>query len=175
MDNVISPEYKQMQQAFHEERADYGVSGAKHSEQIVQIAMMTDTWRSMLDYGCGKQTLQNAVPQFKIDGYDPGIPGMDSPPEPHDMVVCTDVLEHIEPELLDNVLDDLKRVTTKVGFLSIHTGPAQKVLPDGRNAHLIQEGLEWWLPKLWARFKIDMVQNHGVELIVGVSKKELDS
>jgi len=31
---------------------------------------------------------------------------------------------------------------------------AVKVLPDGRNAQLIQEDFRFWLPKLWTRFDI---------------------
>jgi len=69
-------------------------------------------------------------------------------------VTCIDVLEHIEPELLENVLDDLQRVVDKYGLFTIHTGPAQKILPDGRNAHLIQQPLAWWSEKLIKRFTI---------------------
>jgi hypothetical protein len=52
------------------------------------------------------------------------------------------------------VLDDLKRVVDKYGLFTIHTGPAVKVLPDGRNAHLIQQPLEWWNKHLNTRFTI---------------------
>ena len=30
------------------------------------------------------------------------------------------------------------------------TGPAEKMLPDGRNAHLIQQPKQWWLDKVVA-------------------------
>jgi hypothetical protein len=69
-------------------------------------------------------------------------------------VVCTDVLEHIEPELIDNVLDHLKDLTRKVAFLAIATRPARKNLADGRNAHLIIQPSSWWLAKLFYRFNI---------------------
>ena len=36
-----------------------------------------------------------------------------------------------------------------------------KVLPDGRNAHLTQEPIEWWLPKLTDRFDIQTLQKVG--------------
>ena len=39
-------------------------------------------------------------------------------------------------------------------------GPAQKVLEDGRNAHLIQEPTSWWLEKLIRRFEISQLQTH---------------
>ena len=68
------------------------------------------------------------------------------------------MLEHIEPELLDNVLDDLQRVTMGRGFFTVHTGPAVKILPDGRNAHLIQKPASWWLPKFMSRFELTVFQ-----------------
>lgn len=77
-------------------------------------------------------------------------------PAPAQFVACIDVLEHIEPELLENVLDDLQRVTANTGVFSVHTGPARKLLPDGRNAHLIQQPASWWLPKFMARFDLEI-------------------
>jgi hypothetical protein len=68
------------------------------------------------------------------------------------------VLEHIEPELLENVLQDLGKITKKFGFFSVHTGPAIKVLTDGRNAHLIQEPSSWWLKRLTDYFEIQQLQ-----------------
>lgn len=107
----------------------------------------------VLDYGCGKSTLSHNFPHT-IKQYDPAFPRYSATPEPADIVVCTDVLEHIEPEFIDDVLDDLQRVTKKVGFFTIAMQPAKKILSDGRNAHLIIENGEWWLEKLIKRFKI---------------------
>jgi hypothetical protein len=36
----------------------------------------------------------------------------------------------------------------------VHTGPAERILADGRNAHLIQEKPDWWLPRIMARFEL---------------------
>ena len=90
----------------------------------------------------------------KYTPYEPSNKLWSSTPEPTEFVACIDVLEHIEPELLDNVLNDLQRVVMKFGLFTIHTGPAAKTLPDGRNAHLIQEPLSWWEDKIKLRFKI---------------------
>ena len=57
-----------------------------------------------------------------IHHYDPAIPEWAAPPVPCRFVACIDVLEHIEPHLLENVLDDLKRVTEGVGVFTVHTG-----------------------------------------------------
>ena len=77
------------------------------------------------------------------------------------MVCCIDVLEHIEPDLLDNVLDHLCSLTEIVAFLTIHTGPAAKFLPDGRNAHINQQPMSYWLPKIWSRWDVQTVQVTG--------------
>ena len=82
--------------------------------------------------------------------------------------MCTDVLEHIEPDRLDEVLDDLKRVTRKMGFFVVATRAADKTLPDGRNAHLIQQERDWWLPKLAARFDVWQVRELPGEFAVAV-------
>lgn len=120
----------------------------------------------LLDYGCGKGLLAKSLGphldhRVRVHQYDPAIPECADTPEPCEVVACTDVLEHIEPDLLDNVLDDLRRVTKGVGVFVIATGPARKILPDGRNAHLIQEGPGWWLPHLWKRFKVKSFTDCG--------------
>ena len=76
------------------------------------------------------------------------------------LVCCIDVLEHVEPHLLDNVLTDLRRVTQNVGFFTVHTGRAVKTLSDGRNAHLIQQSATWWLTKLSDYFQIGHVEGY---------------
>ncbi len=70
------------------------------------------------------------------------------------------------------MLRDLKRVTKRKLFFNIATRPAQKTLPDGRNAHLIVETAEWWLNQLWERFKVVGFQDFkGVEMVAIVEKK----
>jgi len=64
------------------------------------------------------------------------------------MLISTDVLEHIEPFFLDDVLKDIHNLFQKNAFLIIATSPAKKFLPDGRNAHLIVETPGWWKEKI---------------------------
>jgi len=162
---LISEQYRQQNKQLHEIRPDYGVGGHKHAKEIKELALAMGT-KDILDYGCGKRTLEDAL-GFEIKNYDPAFEELSLPAEPADLVVCTDVLEHIEPECLEDVLDDLRRVTKKAAFLTIATRPAVKNLPDGRNAHLIQQDLKWWLPKLWDRFILMSVHNlGGQELLI---------
>jgi hypothetical protein len=163
---LITDGYKELNQRLHEQRADYGVSGQKYAPRVLELSQVLST-RDILDYGCGKRTLEKAL-GFEIRNYDPCIPGLDDPPAPAQLVVCTDVLEHIEPECLDDVLDDLRRCTTHSGFFAIATRPAKKFLADGRNAHLIQQDARWWLDRLWARFRISDFRDIGSEFHVVV-------
>lgn len=139
----FSTEYAELQRQFHIQRPDYGMSGHKYAEHITQLAKKINT-RNILDYGCGKGTLQKAIP-FPIQQYDPFVPEYANLPIAADLVVCTDVMEHVESPYLDNVLQHIRDLTKQIAFFQIATRPAAKFLPDGRNAHLIQENINWWL------------------------------
>ncbi len=153
LNSLISNEYRDMQAKLHE-NPDYGVAStffAPIVDDVIQMFNIT----SLLDYGAGKCRLKDSIKsEVTYTPYEPSNPLWSQTPEPNEFVTCIDVLEHIEPELLDNVLDDLKRVVDKYGLFTIHTGPALKVLPDGRNAHLIQQPLEWWNKHLSTRFTV---------------------
>jgi hypothetical protein len=154
--NVITPEYKALNEQMHREREGYGVQGRFYAAQIRLLARVVS--RDILDYGCGKRLLEAGL-SFPIRNYDPGIPGLDARPDPADVVVCLDVLEHIEPELLDDVLADLARVTRRAGYFTVSVIPAKKTLPDGRNAHLIVQPREWWEDRLSRLFRIRLRAN----------------
>lgn len=150
---LITEDYLALNKELHERRPEYGISGVRWAARVAEIAKWVNAI-TILDYGCGKGTLGLALSHLLVRGYDPAIEGLSDEPEPADLVVCGDVLEHIEPDCLEAVLDDLKRCTVKAIFLTVVTGPAKKTLSDGRNAHLIQEPAEWWLPKIMARWEL---------------------
>lgn len=143
---LISAQYCDLNRKLHVDNLAYGVGGSRHRDTVLKLCKSLGT-TSVLDYGCGKGLLAKELP-FPIWEYDPAVPGKEASPRPADICVCTDVLEHIEPEKLLYVLDDLRRVTRKVGYFVIHTGPSSKLLADGRNTHLIQQNKDWWRMKL---------------------------
>lgn len=154
---LISDSYREQQRALHE-RADYGVASL-HYAPLVARALERAGVDELLDYGAGKGRLAPALQEIlrrplKVHQYDPAIAEFSAAPQPCAFVACIDVLEHIEPALLGNVLDDLRRVTAGLGVFTVHCGPALKVLPDGRNAHLTQQPVEWWRERLQRRFEI---------------------
>ena len=161
---TISDEYRETQKELHK-IPSYGMASVSMAPLIGQIITAAKI-RSLSDYGAGKMRLHGALTQQGIAGYeylpfDPAFPEYGDP-RPADLVCCIDVLEHVEPDLLAHVLDDLQRITRNLGFFSIHLAPAQKILPDGRNAHLIQESVSWWLLQLAPRFEVVQLQTHQV-------------
>jgi hypothetical protein len=170
---VITEPYRRLQQDLHR-NPNYGVASLHFAPFVQQLAEGLKA-SSISDYGAGKQNLRLALEragfQIAYHPYDPAFPDYGEP-RAADLVCCIDVLEHIEPDLLDNVLDDLARITVKHGFFSIHTGAAQKVLADGRNAHLIQKPSSWWLPRLCERFEIQMLRPEPGGFCVLVSPRK---
>jgi hypothetical protein len=166
---LISSEYRELNARLHRENLAFGVGGGKHAKTVLKLCERIKT-TSVLDYGCGKGYLAKSL-DFPIWEYDPAIPGKDETPRPADLVVCTDVLEHIEPERIQFVLDDLRRVTRKVGFFVIHMAAAQKTLPDGRNTHLLQRDRKWWKKQLGKFFQVGQINEVGKELYVVVGPK----
>ena len=150
---MISEEYRRMNRIMHKQIGSYGNSSGKWAPHIAYMKGST-----ILDYGCGKGKLAKVV-DFPISEYDPCIPGKDAEPVPHDCIVCTDVLEHIEPDQLDSVLAHIQSLMMDSGFFVISTKAAKKQLPDGRNAHLIIKPTSWWHDKLSEYFKIRSVRN----------------
>jgi hypothetical protein len=157
---LITDEYRKLNEKLHETNKGYGTSGHKWAQTIAGFAKMVGT-TDVLDYGCGKSTLAQNLP-FTINQYDPAVAKYSADPEPADILVCTDVLEHIEPDLIDNVLEHIYNKTKKACFLVIANRPAKKTLEDGRNAHLIQKDEEWWLSKLFPMFNLLQFSSNGV-------------
>jgi hypothetical protein len=157
---LISEGYKKQQEHLHENTV-YGTASIEKAQTVAKIINNLGVTH-VLDYGSGSMcNLVKTIHEgrlvthaFRYQPYDPAVPRFADSPVPAEMVCCIDVLEHIEPELLDNVLNDLERLTEAVGFFSVHCGPAAKVLQDGRNAHLIQMPPEWWLPKILERWEL---------------------
>lgn len=162
---LISDEYAAQQKQLHE-TTEYGTMAQHYGGLVSQIVDKLEITH-LLDYGCGRRMglLKNLKTQQKLtyQAYDPGagLEELATAPIPAQMVCCIDVLEHIEPEFLDNVIDHLAQLTEVVGMFSIHTGPAMKELPDGRNAHLTQQPIEWWIEKLKDKLDLQTVQKVG--------------
>jgi hypothetical protein len=171
--STISSEYLAQQKILHQ-NPNYGVASLSFAPIVADLIRQTGL-QSVSDYGAGKKNLliglqRHGINQIEYYPYDPAFEEYGEP-RPADLVCCIDVLEHIEPDKLENVLIELSKITLNLGFFSIHMGPAVKVLSDGRNAHLIQKPSSWWLPLLTTYFEVLHLQSHqmmgdGIWLIV---------
>ena len=102
--------------------------------------------------------------------YDPVVPEWAGEPEPHDLVFCGDVMEHVEPECVAPVVDHIASLTNRLAIFTICMVPSKKMLPDGRNAHICLRHEDWWLSHLRRRFIVTEAQRDGTNLIAVCTK-----
>lgn len=161
---LISKGYAREQNRLHADPS-YGSGSHRHAYLVAGIARIEDC-ETILDYGCGKSTLGNVLrgAGIALAEYDPGFPGKEAEPQPADLVTCLDVMEHIEPEYLSNVLEHLAKLTRKRLLVDIACKHTKfRWLSDGRNSHLIVNEPKWWIEKFTARkFRVLREWNTGV-------------
>ena len=131
--------------------------------------------KSILDFGCGKGLFSNSIkqayPHITLYSYDPVTSPIELPKEV-DLVYSSDVLEHVEPDQLDDTLEELFSIS-KVQFHLIACHPAKKALSDGRNAHLIIEKPKWWRKKISNYLKEGWTERYSQSHVkVGHTKKK---
>jgi trans-aconitate methyltransferase len=145
---IVTDEYaKQLQQMHQKHSIGFGVEPPSKLVEVIN----QNSIQSILDYGCGEGNMMNKIqelfPNIKIYGYDPGVKRFSSIPEKTDLVYSADVLEHFEPEFIDEGLRKIFAIAP-IHYHNIACHPAKKTLPDGRNCHLIVEQPNWWLEKI---------------------------
>lgn len=145
---AYSNEYLEQLKKLHN-KSSFG--SGQEIPQIVKDLLDTGEIKTFLDFGSGKgffsQSIAQTYPNIKLFTYDPVTSPIELP-DKVDMTYSSDVLEHVEPELLDETLDDLFNRTKKYQYHLIACHPAKKTLNNGRNAHLIIEDPAWWKLKL---------------------------
>lgn len=153
----ISDEYRTLNMKHHIKKHDdgrpWGNDGKIHKD-IVHAFCHRLGAKTILDYGCGngslKRSMEEAWPnRYDIREFDPCIIGKcEKRPDKADVVVCTDVIEHVEQQYLNPLLYELYNRCLKGAYLVIATREANEHLPDGSNAHRVVRSGEWWVNKL---------------------------
>lgn len=148
---------KDLEKAYkilHDEKKFRGLSALKFTDEIAALVLKHDT-KSILDYGCGAGMQYEAAKMHNAWGglypalYDPYVEEFSAKPsDTYEGVICTDVLEHLPKEDILDVVRDILELADKWVFFTVCPRKANKTLPDGRNAHLTVEPLEWWQKRI---------------------------
>jgi hypothetical protein len=166
---MISERHRELNANLHA-RKRWGGGGYRHAP-MVRYLLDQYVVKSVLDFGCGLRTLGNNLTGKDKQGeevrgliwtdYDPAFPAFSTLPDSADLVVCTHVLEHVEPEFLDETIATIFRIARLAVYIAVPSGPANTVLPDGRNAHLTCQPPGWWLAKFEAYCQVQMREGEG--------------
>lgn len=159
---MLTDDYKRLLQATHATSTTWGSGGHRHLQAIIEL--IDDETKTALDYGCGRATLSAVLsPILNVTNYDPGIAQHATKPEGRfDLVVCTHVLEHVEPQQLQATLEEIDNYMIRYGFFEVPHVKANQLLADGRNAHLTIEDRMWWLGTLqlvWPQATMTVVKH----------------
>jgi len=167
MSKTVSDTYAAQLKELHNKNQAFGVGNvtAKHYPTIRGI-IQKRSFGSVLDYGCGKghfiKFAQEAMPGLRVEGFDVASDEYAVlPKDVFDMVVCLDVMEHVEFGALSSVLAEIRDRTGKVFVCSVANYPAGKMLPDGRNAHVTQMPFGYWFNMFSCFFRVDQFIRTG--------------
>ena len=160
---------------LHEEEGKFkGISLTPLVPTLINVTKENNC-KTLLDYGCGKAIpydkdrckevgLKNPVQELcNIESFDLYDPAYDKyaelPDKKYDIVVCTDVLEHVAEQDIDYVLTQILSRSNKVVFLNISCRPAVKHFKEGKfkgkNVHISVFDPSWWghkIGNIWNNF-----------------------
>lgn len=178
---TITESYRSLNRQLLESGVGYGTTSYLRAPMVSALIAVLGA-KTVLDYGCGAGTLAPSLKGLaEVAEYDPAVPGKDKFCPAAELVVCTDVLERVEPECLDTVLAQIGYLTGKAAYLVISLVPSRKSLPDGRNAHLIVESADWWLARLAANLipvQSTVIAEHQIQVLTGsqgISLQKIES
>ncbi len=167
---LISEKHRNLYKRHYEIRACIARPTSWH--KLVSDLALIENATSVLDYGCGPGRGLSKFLDVSVVDYDPGVPGIDTPPETKfDIVVANHVLENVEQVYIDDVLEHLYKLTRKVLFFSVSCNPSKKKFADGEDVPRFARDAGWWRAQLLELFaSIVTVENSAAELILLVRK-----
>jgi hypothetical protein len=123
----------------------YGVTGNRYG-LLVQTLILELKPRIILNYGCGQTDWHQRIDLMGAEyyGYDPAIPERaDLPVSSADLLINTDVLEHIAADRLPEALAHMRALSSNALFV-IATRPDGRKFPSGEDLHCtLMPAFEW--------------------------------
>lgn len=143
-------DYIKQYKLLYKRKKNYGKTSIKLYDMLKKIINDLNI-SSVLDYGCGKSKLLDLIKKnskIKIFKYDPAIKKYSKlTKNKTDLVICTDVLQHVPLYDLDRVLKEIKSKGIYILFYIKCTNHKTK-LPNGTYANCTVYDKKWWLEKL---------------------------
>lgn len=140
---------------LHESQS-YGTGSERLFHSIQSVIEGFPSLGSILDYGCGRSRVADWL--ARVNGaqafrFDPAIPQYDKrPTHKMDLVIVTNVLEHISEDMIDATLADIRALSVNAYF-HIATASDNVVLPNGEPSRCTIRPPEWWQEKLKKFYK----------------------
>jgi hypothetical protein len=147
-------DYIEQYRILHKEKPQYGKTSVKFLGEILEII---DDYKiqEILDYGCGKSDLLDKLKEqrnIKIYKYDPAIEQYSRLPHVKiNLLICTDVLQHIPIFDLSRVLKEISNYNS-LCFFHIRCTFYHTLLPNGEPANVTVRSKKWWLQELGKYF-----------------------
>lgn len=143
-------DYIKQYELLYKIKKNYGKTSIKLYDMLEKIINDLNIL-SVLDYGCGKSKLLDLIKKnkkIKIYRYDPAIKKYSTlTKNKTDLVICTDVLQHVPLYDLDRVLKEIKSKGIYILFYIKCTNHKTK-LPNKTYANCTVYDKKWWLEKL---------------------------
>lgn len=151
----------------------WGYSGGKYAgDTVFNLLQEFPEIETILDYGCGGNTLkawieEKGITDKKWTLYDPGVEEFKEPPKgKFDLVITTDVLEHVEEIMLNKVLIHLRELTGRFLYNEIACYFCGITFGDGpyagQDLHINMKPPDVWFKRLAHRDFSDEVHQPSI-------------
>jgi len=155
---VITPQYKEILLALHS-KYGWGFTAGKYAgDTVMELLKEYPEIKTILDYGCGEGSLKKwisdaGIADIEWTQYDPGVAEFSARPEgKFDLVITTDVMEHVEECMLNDVLDDLRGFTKRFLYNEIACYFSGAIFGDGvykgQDLHINLKAPDMWKYRL---------------------------
>lgn len=139
---------------LHERSPKYGTTSIEYLKVLQDLINIIKP-PIVIDYGCGKSKLIDRLDGIQMKcRYDPAIPEFShkiNSQMKFNLLLCTDVLEHIPSEDVDNFLTYVSSLAP-VAVFAICYRHSYEFLPNGDPCHCTVRDREWWFEMLMSHY-----------------------
>ena len=145
----MNKKYLEQYKLLYKIKPKYGASSVKFFDILYSmLEKEKDNIIYVLDYVCGRspllKMLQEKLNYLKIFRYDPVFDEYNTLPKCKiDFVICTDVLQHVPIDELDETINKISSISKKC-FFHIKCTDHPTKFPNGEPTNITIREKEWW-------------------------------